>query len=449
MKPIPHPPFDDVVRYFNEHDLNDAALEQAKELTRRKGYVHWDEVRRQQFPDGVTAADVWFAIKLFRSPYAKINLFTSGTAPADSCSYVQTPAMMRKLHELDCGMSTGLMPLPRNVFTDERRDSCIFRSLVEESITSSQLEGAATTREIAREMIRQKRSPKDSSERMILNNYRAMEFIRKSMPGELTPEAVRAVHACVSAGLLDKTDASGRFRRSDEPVRVVSGEDEILHVPPPAVELEQRVTNMCRFANADWEPFIHPVIKAIILHFWLAYDHPFVDGNGRTARALFYWAMLKAGYEIFEFISISDSILKAPTKYGRAFLYAESDVERTAGKDLTYFIEHQLRVIDSSVASFRAYVERQMERQEQFKDQLRADMRFNHRQQALLIHAIKHPGYVYTIKGHQNSHMVTNMTARHDLLDLDRMGILIRRKIGKSFQFVVPADVADRVRAAV
>jgi hypothetical protein len=42
--------------------------------------------------------------------------------------------------------------------------------------------------------------------------------------------------------------------------------------------------------------FIHPVMRAITLHFWLAYDHPFCDGNGRTARALFYWSMLKQGY---------------------------------------------------------------------------------------------------------------------------------------------------------
>ena len=58
--------------------------------------------------------------------------------------------------------------------------------------------------------------------------------------------------------------------------------------------------------------FIHPMIRSIILHFWLAYDHPFVDGNGRTARALFYWSMLRHGYWLFEFISISQIILKGP-----------------------------------------------------------------------------------------------------------------------------------------
>ena len=91
---------------------------------------------------------------------------------------------------------------------------------------------------------------------------------------------------------------------------------------------------------------MHPAIRAIILHFWLAYDHPFIDGNGRTARALFYWLMLRHGYWLFEFISISEIILKAPVQYGEAFLYTETDQN-----DLTYFIIHQTEVIRKSMQS--------------------------------------------------------------------------------------------------
>lgn len=61
------------------------------------------------------------------------------------------------------------------------------------------------------------------------------------------------------------------------------------------------MTAMCAFPNGHLpDTFIHPAIRAIILHFWLGYDHPFVDGNGRTARALFYWAMLRQNYSLFE-----------------------------------------------------------------------------------------------------------------------------------------------------
>jgi len=114
----------------------------------------------------------------------------------------------------------------------------------------------------------------------------------------------------------------------DERVHVASNvTGEILHEPPAAKELPARLERLCDFANKqiEGESFLHPVIRAILVHLWLAYDHPFVDGNGRTARALFYWAMLREGYWLFEFISISMLLKKASAQYGRSFLYTKTD----------------------------------------------------------------------------------------------------------------------------
>jgi Fic family protein len=393
-------------------------------------------------PDGVEAEEVWRCIKSGRIPYVSIPFHKPSQGLPDVFTYVQTSSILRRLHELDRGCGAGLIPLPRDVLTKERRDRYMIRSLIEESITSSQLEGAATTREQAKDMIRNKRPPRNVHERMIINNYATMEFLRGNMPRQLDVGFVLGIHHRVSMGVLDKADASGRFRLPGEDIKVVTHDGEILHTPPPAEELEQRVQNMCRFANGESESFIHPVLRAIILHFWLAYDHPFVDGNGRTARALFYWAMLNAGYEIFEFISISEYILKAPVKYGQAFLYAEND-----DKDLTYFIEHQLGVIEAAGTGLRNYVNLQLERQQALGELIRVQVRFNHRQQALLGHAIRHPGWTYTIQGHQVSHGITNMTARSDLTGLVKSGLLIKEKQGKAFIFIVPGDVLERVKA--
>ena len=65
-------------------------------------------------------------------------------------------------------------------------------------------------------------------------------------------------------------------------------------------------------------PFIHPVIKAIIIHFVISFLHPFVDGNGRTVRSFFYWYMLKKGYALTEFLSISRIIYANKVKYEKA-----------------------------------------------------------------------------------------------------------------------------------
>ena len=176
---------------------------------------------------------------------------------------------------------------------------------------------------------------------MILNNFAAMQFITRVKAGPLTPERVFEIHQMVTDGTLEDTFAAGRFRHSGEHRVVADANGEVFHEPPPAGELPRRLQAMCDFANAQSpDCVVHPALRAIILHFWLAYDHPYVDGNGRTARALFYWAMLHHGYWLFEFISNSHILRQAPAQYRRSFLYTETD-----DNDLTYFIVAQSKVI--------------------------------------------------------------------------------------------------------
>ena len=123
---------------------------------------------------------------------------------------------------------------------------------------------------------------------------------------------------------------------------------------------------LCAFANQTDGAFVHPVIRSIILHFMLAYDHPFVDGNGRTARALFYWSMRRHSYWMAEFISISHIVLKAPAKYGYAFLFTETDEG-----DLTYFILYHLKIITRALESLHEYIARKAAELERLELELR------------------------------------------------------------------------------
>jgi len=250
------------------------------------------------------------------------------------------------------------------------------------------------------------------------------------------------LHKLVTDRTLDDPAAAGRLRRPDE-VRVV-GDDfgAVYHEPPPAAQLQGRLQAMCDFANAEAPAFfVHPAIRAIILHFWLAYDHPFVDGNGRTARALFYWEMLHQGYWLFEFISISNILRKAPVQYGLSFLHSETD-----DNDLTYFIVAQTAVIRRAIEELHAYIDRKSAEVRQVETQLRALSLFNHRQADLIRHALKHPGQEYTIAGHAKSHNVVYQTARTDLLDLAARGALVSRKRGKKMVFTAPRDLAGLLK---
>ena len=285
---------------------------------------------------------------------------------------------------------------------------------------------------------------------MILNNYRTMQAIRRHKDTPLSPDLLFEIQHSVTHGTTVDDTASGRLRLPDEAIHVVDERDgTVLHTPPPAGQLPQRLDEMCAFANAtegDSGPFLHPVLRSIILHFWLAYEHPFVDGNGRTARALFYWSMLRHGYWLVEFLTISHIILRAPAQYARAFLYTETD-----DNDLTYFIHYHLGVLDHAVRALNqyiAYIARKSQQRQQLESVLRGLTDLNHRQRALLGHALRHPNYNYTIEGHRRSHGVVYQTARTDLLELVKAGLLDARKLRNRWHFNPIADLENRLSGA-
>jgi Fic family protein len=262
--------------------------------------------------------------------------------------------ILRQLHYVDQRCS-GSIAMPEVVTADEQaKRHYLVNSLMEEAIRSSQLEGATTSRRVAKELLQTGRQPRDRSERMILNNYRALQFMRDEIGDELTPEIVLELQRILADGTLDDPGAAGRLQRPDEErVAVWDRMDDTLHHrPPPAEQLPERLARMCSFANApvqDEGEFVHPVIRAILVHFWLAHDHPFEDGNGRTARALFYWSMRRHGYWLTEYLSISRILRNAPAKYTRSFMLTETD-----DGDTTYFILYQLSVIERAVEELHA-----------------------------------------------------------------------------------------------
>ncbi len=393
-------------------------------------YLHWDKLRFRPPPDGLNHEEWWMALKLRR----QLKPFPLKDKSGHEFKFMVPEAVAKQLHFIDMGAG-GRIGFESPVLNQESRDRYVISSLIREAITSSQLEGAVTTREVAKEMLRSGRKPRDRSERMILNNFLTMREIINLREHKLTPELVFRIHRRVTDQTLDKPDAAGRLRRDNEAVRIEDDRGEVFHLPPQAAELEARLEAMCAFANAG-EPFIHPVIRAILLHFWLGYDHPFVDGNGRTARALFYWAMLHAGYWLFEFVSISDILLKAPIKYYRAFLYSETD-----DNDATYFLIHQVEVIRRAIHNLHEYIDHKTKEAEESQYLLRAQSHLNHRQMALLSHAMRHPGKSYTVGSHKISHNTAYDTARRDLLALEEDGLLLKSKLGRAMVFTASPNL--------
>lgn len=407
-------------------------------------YLHWDTLRHLDPPVDLSSEEWWWRIKVLeRGPSMRLlRLEDRHGAPF---KYSLPDLLLRSLHRVDQECS-GTVAMDEVVTSDRHaRKRYLVNSLMEEAIRSSQLEGATTSRQIAKELLRSGREPEDRSERMILNNYRALQFMRQEMGDILTPEAVLELHRIVTDGTLDNPEAAGRLQQPGEERVAVRDPDDgrRIHTPPSAEELPDRLRLLCDFANEDEnsDQFIHPVIRAILLHFGLAYDHPFEDGNGRTARILFFWSMLSRGYWLVEYLSISKILRGAPAKYERAFLETETDEG-----DTTYFLISQLKVIERAIVEMQNYLGRKAREIKEVEDLIHGGDGFNHRQLALLSNALRHPGRSYSFGGHAENHRVTHETARADLSRLADRELLLRRKIGREYAFESPPDLAERLK---
>lgn len=403
-------------------------------------YRHWDTFRHLEVEDGLSVEERWLAVKMARMQ--SYQLLPLKDRRGQSFKYTLPSPALEMLHMVDRDAS-GTIQAGEPVVNPVSRDTYLIKSLVEEAISSSQLEGASTTRQVAKELIKTGREPRDRSERMILNNYNAMLFVRQVLDEEVTPKIVLELQRLLTANTLDEPDAVGRLRKRDEEIHVSDELGNVLHIPPAAGELDQRLKLMCEFANARANAsFIHPVVRAIALHFWLAYDHPFVDGNGRTARALFYWSMARQGYWLCEYISISRILKRARGKYTRAFLYSETD-----DNDLTYFLLHQLGVVIRAIGDLHEYLAKKTSelRETELLLGSASRLRLNYRQLALLTHALKYSHAEYSVESHRRSHNVSYETARSDLLDLAEHGVLRQSKRGRAFNF----SPAENLRATL
>lgn len=389
-------------------------------------YLYWDDFKHLPMPEGVRPEDAWRVVKALRS------LDRKATPVKDKkgvrYTYALNAEVLRGLHGIDMEAG-GRLARDGVAIPPDDQGRYLVSSLMEEAIASSQIEGASTTRRVAKDMLRTGRAPETKPERMILNNYRTITALRGSKDEPFTPELIVGLQSMLTEGTLEHPEDVGRFRITDD--IIVEGERNIaLHVPPLASTIPGELKRLCTFANKSDGAFEHPVIRATILHFWLGYLHPFADGNGRTARAVFYLYMLKHGYRLFEYLSISRVILGRRAQYERAYLYAEHD-----DADLTYFLLFSVIAIEKAIADLAAYLKTRIEEDRTLRARLQGDRSLNHRQRALLSRALEDPSTVFTIESHQRSHGVSYPTARADMLDLADRGYVSKAKLGRAFTF--------------
>lgn len=395
-------------------------------------FEYWDTIKYKRCPEGCTPQQLWTYVKAARvksmmSVWGKYGI-----------TLTLTNQMQRMCHEID--MNWGGSWGTDSIIGDENKEQYLVGSLMEEAIYSSQMEGAATTRKVAKEMLRKKMTPKDKSQQMIANNYQTIQFIVSHKDALLTPELLLQIHQLMTEHTMQNPQEAGCFRSNNDVVVENGITHETVHIPPTYEEIPNFVEDLCRFFNEQDAPqFIHPIIRGIIIHFMVAYVHPFADGNGRTARALFYWYMLKQGYWLTEYLSISRVIAKSKKSYEKAFLYTEAD-----GMDMGYFVAYNMRVLQQSFKQLQDYIKRKQEEKRAANSFLRIG-NINARQAQIIKMFADDSNLVVTIADLQAKFLVSPTTAKADVVGLMNMGLLSEISFNKVKKGYIKGEQFDEI----
>lgn len=395
-------------------------------------YLYWDKVKYMA-PKGVDKQVLWQAVKIQRRLKAQEIQFGNCVF-----HFTITKDMLALLHDFDMNLGGSLGTKSIIPATDKRY--YLISSIMEEAIASSQMEGASTTRRIAKDMLRKQLKPNNKSQQMIANNYETINQISKGADKEFSLEGILDIHRTISNKTLDNAEDEGVFRRNDD-VLVVDGiTGFVAHTPPSYKEIDKMILDLCDFANREsGDNFIHPIIKAVIIHFVLAYIHPFVDGNGRTARSLFYWYMIKKGYWLTEYLSISRIIYTNKKAYEKAFLYTEND-----SNDLSYFIQYHLEVMKKAFEELKKYLQRKIDEQQNIF-RFEGISHINERQRYVLQAIYDSKRVLFTPKELATQFDVSAKSARTDLQELVKMGYMTATYLNKRAMGYIKSDQFERL----
>ena len=395
-------------------------------------FEYWDTIKYKRCPEGCTPQQLWTYVKAAR---VKSMMAVWGKY---GITLTLTNQMQRMCHEID--MNWGGSWGTDSIIGDENKEQYLVGSLMEEAIYSSQMEGAATTRKVAKEMLRKKMTPKDKSQQMIANNYQTIQFIVSHKDALLTPELLLQIHQLMTEHTMQDPQEAGCFRSNNDVVVENGITHETVHTPPTFEEIPNFVEDLCLFFNEKDAPqFIHPIIRGIIIHFMVAYVHPFADGNGRTARALFYWYMLKQGYWLTEYLSISRVIAKSKKSYEKAFLYTEAD-----GMEMGYFVAYNMRVLQQSFKQLQDYIKRKQEEKRAANSFLRIG-NINTRQAQIIKMFADDSNLVVTIADLQARFLVSPTTAKADVVGLINMGLLAEISFNKVKKGYIKGEQFDEI----
>ncbi|NCN45620.1 MAG: hypothetical protein COU63_03735 [Candidatus Pacebacteria bacterium CG10_big_fil_rev_8_21_14_0_10_36_11] len=244
---------------------------------------------------------------------------------------------------------------------------------------------------------------------------------------EFSIEMLHTLHSLTMKGLLEENEI-GNFRQKQVIVQGV-GDGSVVFRPPVSIEVPFLVSELFAWLNSVENQHIHPIFKAAIVHYQLVYIHPYVEGNGRTSRAIATLVMYLLGYDFKRFFSIEQYFDGDVEQYYKALL----SVQQQADADMTYWMEYFCYGLAVEIDKVKRQVQK-LSKDLKLKKELGKQVALSERQ-IILLELLQNQGEITSDDAQEVLPDISIDTILRDVRDLIKKGVIKKEGVTKGVRY--------------
>lgn len=244
---------------------------------------------------------------------------------------------------------------------------------------------------------------------------------------DVSVETLHTLHTLTMKGLL-YPDQIGHFRQKQVVVQGVGGNNVVFR-PPVSIEVPFLIDELFSWIRSTEAASLHPVFRAAIVHYQLVYIHPYVEGNGRTARAMATLLMYLLGYDFKRFFSLEQYFDGDVDRYYKALL----SVQQQANADLTYWLEYFCYGLALEIDKVKSQVQK-LSKDLKMKKELGRQVALSERE-IILLELLQNQGEITSEDAQAVLPNVSVDTILRDIRDLIHKGVVVKHGVTKGVRY--------------
>lgn len=249
---------------------------------------------------------------------------------------------------------------------------------------------------------------------------------KQKLFGEKT---LKTLHSLTMQRLMEEA-VVGAYRTKQVVVKSAT-DGQVVFRPPVSVEIEYLVKDFFKWLSDKEAQATHPVFQAAITHYQLVYIHPFIEGNGRTARAMATLVMKALGYDFKRYFSLEQYFDSDVEQYYQALLSVQQSPER----DLSYWLEYFCYGLAIEIDKIRSQVEK-LSKDIKLKKELGKQVALTERQ-IIILELLHDQGQITSQDAQRVLPNVSVDTILRDLKDLITKGVVKKDGVTKGVRYTL------------